>query len=332
MIRPGIKIAFPFILVGILCQWFLTEQAQAFAVGSISADSMFFPSPLERFEQAQQTVPIAFRIRSTVESDVHTIADVWARCINEPHKELVPTNPNGFNFRRRMNFLKSKDNIQQLLFSRLKAIRAGEKIMKECSQRFQEDSLSESQRMRFLWSNDRFRMCLERAAKLSSDPHTWNQHHFACTPESTESLQHKMLTAEDKYSGELLGFCEIAMLSTPFEGGDRDGTRDTVRPALVNLVVHPKFRRRGVASRIVQSAQRYVAKEWASDNLNLYVNHDNVAAISLYRRLGFQKTATSQLSEAEVAQCYMSMSLRSGNTSQRHEFVPGGNVRVLCSK
>ena len=276
---------------------------------------MFVPSPVERLERGQRTVPIAFRIRSTVEADVQEISDLWARCINYPSHELVPRHPERFNFRRRVNFLKSKDSIQQLLSSRLKAIRAGKITMEECSLRFQDASLSDAERLRYLWSNDRFRICLERAAKLSNDPHTWNQHHFACVPESTKYLQHKMLTAEDKNSGEFLGFCEIAMLRNPANGGNGDGTGETVRPALVNLVVNPEFRRRGVASRIIQSAQSYVAKEWASDTLNLYVNQDNVAAISLYRRLGFQKTANSQHSEVEVPQCYMSMSLRSGNAS-----------------
>lgn len=306
------KISVSFVLVWL--QLMSTHHAHSFSV--ISAGTTFFPSPLERQEKVERMEPIAFRIRSTVESDVQDISDVWARCICDPHQERGTSSPR-FSFRRRMTFLKSKADIEQLLLSRLKTIRAGEKTMKECSILFEDDSLSESERLRFLWSNDRFRSYIERAAKLSNEPHRWHQYNLACAPESIEYLQHKMFTAEDTRSGALLGFCEVAMLQDPTKTGAWDGPETTVQPALVNLVVNPSFRRRGVASRIIRSAQNFVAKKWSAESLNLYVNPDNYAAITLYRGFGFQKRANAQASEVETVQCYMSLPLRSGHSSRR---------------
>jgi ribosomal protein S18 acetylase RimI-like enzyme len=301
----------------LFCNVVFPHQA-ADAFSSISSKAPFFPSPLEREQVAELVKPIAFRIRTTVESDVQEISNVWARCLTDPSDDLE-LNPSIFSFRRRMNFLKSKHGVQNLLFSRLKAMQTGDKAMKDFSLLIEKSSMSDSERLLCLWSSERFRTSIERAAKLSNEPHAWKQYNFACTPESQEYLQHKMLTAEDIYSGELLGFCEIAMLRNPGEASDCDRKDKGIRPTLVNLVVNPNFRRRGVASRIIRSAQNYVTREWFAETLNLYVDLDNYAAMTLYRRLGFRKTAKARHFERDTLQLYMSLPLVPEGCSRRSE-------------
>merc|ERR1712238_386192 len=65
-------------------------------------------------------------------------------------------------------------------------------------------------------------------------------------------------------------------------------------PTLVNLVISPKHRRKGLASRLVQAAARYVKSKWRYSSfdegvpsMGLYVDEDNVAALALYKREGF---------------------------------------------
>jgi len=285
---------------------------------------------LERQRQQQQqqqqqgkmdrtaVVPITFRIRSTIESDIPDISEVWAQCVDR-NKNPLNQQQGPFNFRRKMEFLKSKDTIQKLLVSRLQTIRLGQQTIEECYLSYEEETLEESDRLRYLWSNERFRTCVERATQLSKDPHIWTEYNFACAPQSTKYLQHKMLTAEDRATGELLGFCEIAMLQNPMTEelvsptGEKEEDHTMLSPTLMNVIVNPKFQRRGVASRMIRSAQTFVHKEWNSDRLSLYVNSDNIGAISLYRRHGFlTMTDTKHSSVSDKEQYYMSLQLGSG--------------------
>lgn len=226
------------------------------------------------------------------------------------HKESGISH-SAFNFRQKVYLLKTKECVEQLLRARLRAIRVGEKTMEECSICFgaSDEQLSEAQKLRYLWSSERFRDCVEIAAKLSEEPHKWKSHNFSCAPKSTECLQHKMLTAEDRNSGAILGFCEIAMLVDP-SVEEQEHLEAQVHPTIVNLVVSPKHRRCGVASRIIRSAENYVYREWGAGNLNLFVDEDNEAAISLYRRLGFKRMAIIPGTEQKVSQWYMTMSVQ----------------------
>ena len=116
-----------------------------------------------------------------------------------------------------------------------------------------------------------------------------------------------MITAENALTGEILGFCEIAMLTQPSNEdspnsnnagkwssfhneecileGDQPGI-----PTIVNLVTSSAYRRRGVGSAIMKSALNYVEKSSSNWNeMGLYVEEDNDAAIRVYERLGFRK-------------------------------------------
>ncbi len=294
-------------LVVIWLHGFVLQEVHSFS--SVAAKINFLQYPSE-CQEAAPVIPISFRIRSTKECDVHRgISDMCVDAMIDSNGERG--NPTTRGFRRQIYLLKSKKSVTDLLLARLNAIRTAETTMEECDINYEDEKLSEADKLRYLWSNDRFRNTFEKAAKLANEPHRWNSHNFACAPKTIECLQHKMLTAEDTKTGEVVGFCEVAMLLDPssFNGscGSSEEQHILVRPTMVNLVVSPKHRRRGVASRIIKSAMKYVKREWDACDLNLYVDDDNNAAIELYSSQGFHMTSSIQLPEHRCRQLYMTM-------------------------
>jgi len=110
----------------------------------------------------------------------------------------------------------------------------------------------------------------------------------------------------DFYGGEnsncrdacIVGFCEVAMLPIP---------QRRYAPRIINLVVSPHHRRRGITSRMVQNVARFAKIHWSKKNypscidngmedgtlicnelLVLYVNESNKKAISLYLKEDFK--------------------------------------------
>ena len=305
------------------------QRVYCFTFSSISTAENFFPYPSDSQRNVDDSAKdIVLRIRSTKESDVHRgISDMWAWAVLDPQLGSSST----LGFVRRIQFLKAKSFVEDVMMARLNAIQVAERTMDACAIQYENVELSEPDKLRYLWSSERFRRTMERAAKLSNEPHIWTYHNFACAPKTMECLQHKMLTAEDLQTGELLGFCEIAMLLHPSSSTNDDNTFSShehnivLRPTIVNLVVSEKHRRRGIASRIIRSAKNYVGQVWDADELNLYVDQTNTAAISLYRRLGFQDTAYSQQQQEEdkVVQLYMTLPLGSDSKCQSPEATAG---------
>lgn len=60
---------------------------------------------------------------------------------------------------------------------------------------------------------------------------------------------------------------------------------------IANVAVHPDYRRRGLALQLMQAALEYIRQRGGAAVI-LQVDDDNVGAIELYRRLGFQPVAT----------------------------------------
>ncbi|MGQ0600670.1 MAG: GNAT family N-acetyltransferase [Anaerolineales bacterium] len=60
---------------------------------------------------------------------------------------------------------------------------------------------------------------------------------------------------------------------------------------IANVAVHPQHRRRGIAQQMMQAALDHL-HSLGGDEAVLMVDDDNVAAVELYRRLGFAHTAT----------------------------------------
>lgn len=226
----------------------------------------------------------SLRIRTTSEADISDIAQILAT-------SLMDQEFNGImgGFKAQIELLKTKAGVESLLLSRIHALDAARKLEFPHLE-YSPEEVSEAVGLRHVWSNsDSFRKKIEQAAKLSNEPHIWKDHNFAYAPGCVRWLQHKMLTAVDANSGEIVGFCEVAMLSRPSafdEECEIDG--DDYAPTIMNLVTSPQHRRKGIATKLMHSASRFVQKEWKeSTELSLYVEQDNEAAIALYQSLGY---------------------------------------------
>jgi ribosomal protein S18 acetylase RimI-like enzyme len=260
----------------------------------------------------QQLAELNLRIRSTVESDIKEIANILTHALIEEEQDKTVPQKNHrrvspFNFK----FKSTVSGVTSLLQSRIDSIKIGKKFLTEGStSSLESPPLTEADQLRMLWSNDKFRSNIENAASLSNEPHIWKDHNFMCAPQSFDWLFHKMITAENTLTGEIVGFCEIAMLSKPSLDDDDCTTTTTMDhgltiqdvedecsirdvdavPTIINFITSPEYRRRGVGSSIVNSALKYVHTTWpgAETTMALYVEEDNTNAINMYKRLGFK--------------------------------------------
>jgi ribosomal protein S18 acetylase RimI-like enzyme len=251
----------------------LTVVLQAsFAVVTPSpsiCNSIYIPFPKE--QDVQQ--PISLRVRSTKEADLDGIIHILALAFIDPYDQERNVM---MNFRLKIEMLKAKAGYSTILHSRLQAVQTGIKMAAKWEQ-----ELQDSDNLRRMWSNDGFRNKVEKAARLSNEPHVWTRHNFAYAPERAHWLQHKMFTAEDKITGQVIGYCEVAMLSDPTGKGEKDAL-----PTIANLAILPQYRRRGIASRLVRSASRFVLQKWNFDTISLFVAKENGPALFMYSNLG----------------------------------------------
>jgi ribosomal protein S18 acetylase RimI-like enzyme len=237
------------------------------------------------------------KIRSSTENDVPEISHILAMSL----LGVEETSSNiAFNFKKQMELLRTKAGVDSLLRSRIQTMESAKEI--ECPIL---DLKEETDQLRYLWSHPKFVKKMEHSALLSKEPHLWKHHNFACAPESSCWLQHKMITAFDKSSEKIVGFCEVAMLSRPC-GTD-------FAPTVMNLATSAEYRRQGIATNIIESACRYVRQEWNCDELSLYVDIENKAAISLYQHIGFEGSTLVETDSS--AQLYMAKQLIGSITS-----------------
>ena len=57
---------------------------------------------------------------------------------------------------------------------------------------------------------------------------------------------------------------------------------------MVNLTVLPEYRRRGIAQKLIYTAANYYIDNGCSMVMSLNVDKDNIAAINLYKKSGFE--------------------------------------------
>lgn len=267
------------------------------------------------------------RIRSTNEDDIREIATMLTYALLEDDDKGAANNKQQLFSPLNLNFRRTRIGVTSLLQSRMNSIKIGRKVLLDAKGTF--ENLTEADQLRLLWSNDAFRNNVEKAASLSNEPHIWSEHNFMCAPQSLDWLFHKMVTTENALTGEIIGYCEIAMLSQP-SSGNSASSKSTMAdasfldeecslveqegvPTIVNLVISTDYRRRGVASTIVNSAMRYVHKASSSgDEMALYVEEGNYRAIKMYERLGFQKRQRVNSKK----QWYMTRQISSGVQNQ----------------
>jgi ribosomal protein S18 acetylase RimI-like enzyme len=241
------------------------------------------------------------RIRSTTPEDVPKVATILAHALLEENNLQYKHPQMPFNFKKQMEFLRTKHGVVSLLHSRIDVVTTGMKLWQSVTDDSpKEDDGNDRQTLRYLWSSEIFRSKLEKACKLSDEPHSWKGYNFACAPQNTNKLFHKMMTAENIVTGEIVGFGEVAMLSQPTTHWSskedvsycisqrEKATGKGAVPTIVNLVTLPEYRRRGIASSILRSAYRYVQLHGCDNELALYVEQQNDNAVRIYERLGFK--------------------------------------------
>ena len=119
---------------------------------------------------------INLRIRSAQKSDIQEITGILSNALVLPNGEEKV----GFDWKLKMELLKTKAAVEPLLLSRINAFNAGKILSKLCAL----EELSEADKLRLIWSNDAFRNKMEKAARLSTEPHIWSYHNCAYAPPS----------------------------------------------------------------------------------------------------------------------------------------------------
>lgn len=271
-------------------------------LGLLGSGQAFFPrfgaktAPSARFrdQDTASVQDVSIRIRKTVESDVPYIAELLAAAV-------VSDNGGSSSWRKRMDQLFAKADIEALLKGRLFAMREGKAAWEKISQVYAGES--EEDRLKVMWAtSERFRNLVEKASQDTGEENLWQTHNFVLTPPDFNWFNHLQITAEDVTTGKVVGFCEVAMISNPAEDDTCRITTATVdddehserhfSPGITNLATAPTYRRQGIATRLLKHTERYVKRYWKAERMGLYVEKANSAAMSLYTKFGYDPQVT----------------------------------------
>lgn len=257
------------------------------------------PDVQQREEDSQtihaSTSP-AVIVRKTTKDDILQISSLLAAA------SAAGDDVGANNWNTKMQLLRDENTYRKQLSQRLDALEVGKKAAQKARAALVDDGLLEQvgntdedcniakdhtdHHTRLMWADDAFRRQLERAAAaIDTERHAWQGHNFAVPP-NPSLLQHAMLSVVDANTHQIAGFCEVAMLPLP---DDANGC-SSCTPMITNLVTSPDYRRRGIATKLLKSARRYVDCCWGSGDgmsLGLYVESYNAGAKSLYLREGF---------------------------------------------
>lgn len=293
--------------------------------GSGSPDES--PRPLDRDK---------LRIRRTQAADLPQVAQLLAaasvsrptnKAKNGQSTSSLVGMPSWGGFQSRMDELWAKADIESLLSSRYQALREGQKAHGRVQRLLngldpdERRRWTESDVVRLLWTqtSPTFRTQLEKAAFETGEDNVWRSHNVHLPPPSASWLRHLQLTAVagGGREEEVVAFCEVAVLWNP--------CLQTYTPAIANLATAVRWRRRGVATRLLRTALRYVALHWKDDDhrksgtetarpsLGLFVEKDNLEALALYKKLGFEAAMTCDGGAQLGEMWYMSNSLDRGS-------------------
>jgi ribosomal protein S18 acetylase RimI-like enzyme len=244
------------------------------------------------------------RLRTATLQDVETISTMLASA-------SLPTNDGGTSmtswWNQNFHFLKAKSSYHKQISKRLRAIDEARKHLQ--SLKASNNEHNKISKQRYLWVSNSFRDLFKQAVNTyceylyNKEECYWHNHNYIILSSMEESLlQHTMIVAEEMNSKEVVGFVEVAMF-VPRPSLEQQ--QQNYQPTVMNLAVSRLHRRRGVASRLIVSAIRYIRQHWilteaqqnvngvttssGSQSIGLYVNIANTAAIALYQNHGFVK-------------------------------------------
>ena len=242
-----------------------------------------------------------FRLRRTNSSDLDAICNMLA---------AESADSNHF-----MHRLRVKAAFHEQLSNRLQAIDVGrstycefKQLQRDCS------TLAKYNVNDLLLVNSDFKTIIKKAVSTASESNAWEEYIFDPITNDSSLLHHVMVSIED-CTGTVVGFCEIGYLQQMQEASDEERmiiSEDSLEispaieseemanyaPTILNLIVSPSHRRLGLASRLVNFAQKYTKSQLgqydSNVKLGLYVHPDNHSAVNLYSRKGFQKVTKSE--------------------------------------
>ena len=293
----------------------LCKDADAIVISDSRSSQTISPSSsIARERSSSNNAMKRFRLRRTSNSDLDAICTMLAY-------ESVGSN-------HFMHRLRAKSSFYEQLHHRLHAIDEGRRTLRslqhdvvDSKEEEEEDDdecmifdNSNNNHMRNLLSvNDEFKAIIQKAVSFASEPNAWEE----CNLDLTTTLHHVMVTIEEPISKSIVGFCEIGYVKaeggrvsvsdssldvpTPLPDINNEemilkksckNTRINYAPTILNLVVSPSYRRLGLASRLVNFAQKYTRAKLRRQDLGLYVHPENHSAVNLYTSKGFEVVTT----------------------------------------
>lgn len=275
-----------------------TSATSATLYNNSSTISSYYNKPDEatatrssRATTANSGTKTFIRLRTATLQDVEIISTMLASA-------SLPTNDGGTSmtswWNQNFHFLKAKSSYHKQLSKRLSATNEARKHLQSLKVSYDEHTKTSKQR--YLWVSSSFRDQFKQAVNTyceyldNKEECYWHNHNYIIlSPKEESLLQHIMIVAEEMNSKAVVGFVEVAMF-VPKPSLEQQ--QHNYQPTIMNLVVSRLHRRRGIASRLLVSAIRYIRQHWNSsdsESIGLYVDKANTAAIALYQNHGFVK-------------------------------------------
>jgi len=180
--------------------------------------------------------PPRFRLRRTRAGDLDDVAALLAAEAVPPPRPEEAAEAWG----DRMARLRAQSEYRNQLAHRLAVVDAGRATVRR-SRRGDDlrapsaDLGDDDDACRLLWSNHDFRTKLRRAVGSAQETSAWRSRDLDVPP-APDLLHHAMMSVEAPDSGEVVGFCEIAMLPSPATSrGGLERDRETPGPSILDV-------------------------------------------------------------------------------------------------